>query len=91
MLLGWLALWGCGDPLSCKDCEDGELCVAQLDEASPDEGFADCFPVPAECGDALDCQDNTCLLAAFGLCAPGSEGSTCDPEGAPALTCQAEP
>lgn len=91
MLLGWLALWGCGDRLTCKGCEDGEVCVAQLDDAAPGEGTADCLALPDACVGGLDCNDNTCLLAVFDLCAPASEGSTCDPEADPAVTCYAEP
>jgi hypothetical protein len=85
-----VALIACRPAATCPTCEAGEVCLLQVDEADPDVSVARCEPVPSECGSALDCDDNTCVLAAYALCEPGSVGGLCDMELAPELTCYAE-
>ncbi|MEZ4318473.1 MAG: hypothetical protein R3F61_13255 [Myxococcota bacterium] len=91
MLLWCLVLLGCKDAdeeVTCDTCaEAGEICVQHVDAMPP---WVRCAPVPTECGEALDCADNTCLLDAYALCEPGYEGSTCSTEVRPELTCYAE-
>jgi len=95
-LCSWVFILGCkAGPddtavVDCSDCEEAELCVAHIDESGLSDDYAACVAVPAECGEALSCSDNTCLLEAYARCDVGYVGGLCLDEEIPQLICYAE-
>ena len=95
-VIALLVLWGCKDggvetdtTAGCEECVGSELCVLHRD-ADETDVFTACIALPAECGDGLDCTDNTCVRDAYAGCEVGYVGGSCSEDETPALICYAD-
>jgi hypothetical protein len=75
---------GGGSPAAtgCDACASGEVCVSQL---GGEEDTERCAPIPAACGEAASCADNTCVGALYDLCEAGWIGVGCSDTSPPTI------